>query len=128
MHPPRAPQRGRHGRAPGPGVDDASADAEAPAADPAWLLEAPVSDVMSGSPWFTHPGAPLAEAAATMTRHAVNRLPVVDHGRLVGILARADVVAALADEGGAGGGGEGEGEGGAAGVPGGVPPREPWDR
>ncbi len=108
-------------------MDDASADAEAPAADPAWLLEAPVSDVMSVSPWFTHPGATLAEAAAMMTRHAVNRLPVVDHGRLVGILARADVVAAVADDDM---GGEGKGEGGAGGAPGSrsMPPPEPWGR
>lgn len=32
------------------------------------------------------------EAAATMTRSSVNRLPVVDDGRLVGIVTRADLV------------------------------------
>jgi len=35
---------------------------------------------------------PLREAAALMTRHRINRLPVVDGGRLVGIVTRADMV------------------------------------
>ncbi|HSM38425.1 MAG TPA: CBS domain-containing protein [Candidatus Limnocylindrales bacterium] len=34
----------------------------------------------------------LREAAALMTRHGINRLPVVDDGRLVGIVTRADLV------------------------------------
>jgi CBS domain-containing protein len=38
--------------------------------------------------------APLAEAAWRMRQRGVNRLPVVDHGRLVGIIARRDLVGA----------------------------------
>jgi CBS domain-containing protein len=37
-------------------------------------------------------GASIAEAARIMTEHHINRLPVVAHGRLVGIVTRADLV------------------------------------
>lgn len=40
--------------------------------------------------------APLREAARLMTRHRVNRLPVVRQGQVVGIVSRADVIRALA--------------------------------
>jgi len=39
---------------------------------------------------------PLSEAAAIMARHQINRLPVIEDGRLVGIVSRADVVRAFA--------------------------------
>lgn len=39
-------------------------------------------------------GRPIHEAAAIMTARRVNRLPVVDDGRLVGIVSRADLVRA----------------------------------
>ena len=39
-------------------------------------------------------GRPISEAAALMTARKVNRLPVVDDGRLVGIVTRADLVRA----------------------------------
>jgi CBS domain-containing protein len=40
------------------------------------------------------PDRPISEAAAMMTAQNVNRLPVVDGGRLVGIVTRADLVRA----------------------------------
>ena len=40
------------------------------------------------------PGRPISEAAAVMTARKLNRLPVVDDGRLVGIVTRADLVRA----------------------------------
>ena len=40
------------------------------------------------------PGRPIFEAAAIMTDRHVNRLPVVEDGRLVGIVSRADLVRA----------------------------------
>lgn len=40
--------------------------------------------------------APIHEAASVMIERKVNRLPVVDGGRLVGIVARADIVRTLA--------------------------------
>jgi CBS domain-containing protein len=55
---------------------------------------------MTPDPVFVHPGALLADAAALLARHGVNRLPVLDHGRLVGILARGDVIGSLAGGGG----------------------------
>jgi len=42
------------------------------------------------------PDRPLSQAAATMGRANVNRLPVVADGRLVGIISRADIVRAYA--------------------------------
>jgi len=39
--------------------------------------------------------APIAEAAGTMTRSRVNRLPVVEGETLVGVISRADVVRAI---------------------------------
>jgi CBS domain-containing protein len=40
------------------------------------------------------PGSAIRDAAALMTRRSVNRLPVVDDGRLVGIVTRADLLRA----------------------------------
>ena len=34
----------------------------------------------------------IADAAAVMTKHRINRLPVIDDGRLIGIVTRADLV------------------------------------
>jgi len=42
------------------------------------------------------PSAEVAEAARLMQDHGVKRLPVVDNGRLVGVLARADLLKLLA--------------------------------
>ncbi len=41
------------------------------------------------------PERPLHEAAARMIEDGINRLPVIDHGRLVGIVSRADLVRAF---------------------------------
>lgn len=41
------------------------------------------------------PSRPISEAAALMTSRGVNRLPVVDDGRVVGIATRADLVRAF---------------------------------
>jgi CBS domain-containing protein len=50
-----------------------------------------VGDVASREPVTVEPGQDLDEALALMARHQVRRLPVVDDGQLVGILAQADV-------------------------------------
>lgn len=42
----------------------------------------------------TRPGCPITEAAAIMTARGINRLPVLDEGRLVGIVTRSDLVRA----------------------------------
>jgi CBS domain-containing protein len=51
-------------------------------------------EAMSSPAVTIAPTRSLQDAAATMTRAAVNRLPVVENGRLVGIVTRADLVRA----------------------------------
>ena len=51
---------------------------------------------MTTPPVTIEPDRPVAEAAALMAQADVNRLPVMEDGRLVGILTRADIVRAYA--------------------------------
>jgi CBS domain-containing protein len=53
------------------------------------------SDVMTEDPITISPDATVAEAARAIARHKHNRLPVVEHGRLVGVVTRIDVLDAL---------------------------------
>jgi CBS domain-containing protein len=59
-----------------------------------------VADAMTTPAICIGPHRPVNEAAARMLDEGVNRLPVVEHGRLVGIVTRADLVQAFvrADE------------------------------
>jgi CBS domain-containing protein len=50
-----------------------------------------VDEVASGELVTVEPEQDLDEALALMARHQVRRLPVVEEGRLVGMLAQADV-------------------------------------
>ncbi|MFL5819769.1 MAG: CBS domain-containing protein [Solirubrobacteraceae bacterium] len=54
-----------------------------------------VSDMMTADPVTVPPDAPVEEAARLIAEHRHNRLPVVDHGRLVGVVTRLDVLEAL---------------------------------
>jgi CBS domain-containing protein len=58
------------------------------------LRAATAADAMTGPAVTIESSRPIAEAARLMTAKAVNRLPVVDDGRLVGIVTRADLVRA----------------------------------
>jgi CBS domain-containing protein len=60
----------------------------AAAADPKTTL---VRDVYSRDLVTVEPDRDLAEALQLMARHQVRRLPVVENGRLVGIVAQADI-------------------------------------
>jgi predicted transcriptional regulator len=55
-----------------------------------------VEAVMSANPVTTRRDAPLEEVVAAMSRHRIKRLPVVENGRIIGIVARSDVLRALA--------------------------------
>jgi len=55
-------------------------------------------DLMTQDPVTVEPDASVREAARTIARKKHNRLPVVEHGRLVGMVTRLDVLDALAHE------------------------------
>ena len=56
-----------------------------------------VCEVMTKEVVTINPSASLIEAAELMDRYDVNRLPVVSKGKLVGIVARADLIKALVE-------------------------------
>ena len=57
-----------------------------------------VQDLMSQPPVTVEPRASVHDAAHAIVSHGHSRVPVVEHGRYVGLVTRADVLAALADE------------------------------
>jgi CBS domain-containing protein len=57
--------------------------------------EAKVQEVMTRDPLTIAKDTPIEEACRLITRRGIRRLPVVRDGRLVGIVARADLVRAL---------------------------------
>ncbi|MBN1322717.1 MAG: CBS domain-containing protein [Methanotrichaceae archaeon] len=54
-----------------------------------------VADVMNRQVHFAAPDQSIEEAAEMMVRHRINRLPVVEEGRLVGIVTRGDIISGL---------------------------------
>jgi CBS domain-containing protein len=60
-------------------------------AEGAVLESTSVGDVYSRDPVSVEPGTDLDEALQLMARHQVRRLPVVENGRLVGMVAQADI-------------------------------------
>src|SRR5215210_5106769 len=55
-------------------------------------------DLMTEDPLTIEPTASVEEAARLISRSKHNRLPVVEHGRLVGVVTRVDVLEALVHE------------------------------
>ena len=71
-------------------------DAEALARDYQKKMGTTVGDVMTRDVLSLSPKHPIEAAARMLDEHRVRRLPVVDDGRLVGIVSRGDLVKALA--------------------------------
>ena len=58
----------------------------------------PPADLMTEHPVTIEPSSSVEEAARVIARKKHNRLPVVEHGRLVGVVTRLDVLEALTKE------------------------------
>jgi CBS domain-containing protein len=56
------------------------------------------ADMMTEDPTTIEPDATIHQAARTISESGHNRLPVVEHGRLVGVVTRVDVLGALTRE------------------------------
>ena len=61
-------------------------------------VAATAGDLMTEHPVTIEPDADAAEAARVIARAGHNRLPVVEHGRYVGVVTRVDVLSALTQE------------------------------
>jgi len=55
------------------------------------LMKAPVAEVMSTAVITTSPGATIEEVAVLMRQHKIGGVPVVDDGRVVGIITESDI-------------------------------------
>jgi CBS domain-containing protein len=66
------------------------------AAEREWLAKISVRDVMTGNVLTVAPGAPLGAAVQLMLDRRIGCLPVVDAGRLVGLLSESDCLRHLA--------------------------------
>jgi CBS domain-containing protein len=60
-------------------------------------LAATAKDMMTADPTTIGPDADVHEAGRVIASSGHNHLPVVEHGRLVGVITRADVLRALTD-------------------------------
>src|SRR5919109_2196762 len=67
-------------------------------AEAADLATTSVGDVYSQDLISVEPDKDLEEALRLMARHQVRRLPVVENGRLVGIVAQADIALTLSED------------------------------
>jgi CBS domain-containing protein len=59
-------------------------------------VAADVEDMMTSDPVTVDGAAEVRDAARLMAEHKFNRLPVVEHGRYVGLVSRAEVLETLA--------------------------------
>jgi len=59
-------------------------------------VAATVADVMTEDPTTVDADAPIGEVASLLAEQDVSRLPVLDGGRLVGIVSKHDIVRAIA--------------------------------
>jgi tRNA nucleotidyltransferase (CCA-adding enzyme) len=59
------------------------------------LGHAPVKAFMQKKVVYVHPNTPIEQLLDVMTKHDIGRLPVMDHGVIVGIVTRSDVIRVL---------------------------------
>jgi CBS domain-containing protein len=57
----------------------------------------PVKDIMTKTVHAISSDEELEDASTMMVKHDVNRLPVIDNGKLVGIVARSDIIKGLSE-------------------------------
>ncbi len=57
-----------------------------------------VREIMKKKIYSLSPESSLEEASAIMVRQKVNRLPVIDNGKLAGIIVRSDIIRGIAKE------------------------------
>jgi acetoin utilization protein AcuB len=55
------------------------------------MLMPTVKRYMSRQPWTISPSAKMSEAHRVMREHRIRHLPVIDHGKLVGIVSERDL-------------------------------------
>ncbi|NOZ27530.1 MAG: CBS domain-containing protein [Chloroflexi bacterium] len=58
-------------------------------------LNTPVREIMTSKVYYVHPGQSLEECMALMTEKHIRHLPVLENGRLIGIISIGDVVKAI---------------------------------
>lgn len=57
----------------------------------------PVSDIMKSRVYTISGDSSIEDASSMMIKHKINRLPVMDDGKLVGIITRGDIIRGLAE-------------------------------
>ncbi len=57
----------------------------------------PVRDIMTKTVHAISPDDSLEKASGVMVKYKINRLPVIENGRLVGIVARSDIIRGLSE-------------------------------
>jgi CIC family chloride channel protein len=66
--------------------------------DQSLMLDQPLHLIMTPQPVTVNPIAPLTQVLYLLNRYKISRLPVVDRRKLVGIITRADIIRAEADQ------------------------------
>jgi len=56
-----------------------------------------VADIMTREVLLAEPETSVSDIAALMVRHRIKRVPIVQHGKIVGMVSRQDIVQALAE-------------------------------
>lgn len=58
----------------------------------------PVRDIMKKKIYSISPDSTLEDASSRMVKYRVNRLPVIENGKLAGIIVRSDIIRGLSTE------------------------------